>query len=62
MFRATRIRGCAFCVSKHRKASCLAKDILFGPDTSFSSGPVEEAASWALTPGLHVHFGLGRVL
>lgn len=49
---------CTLCVSKHRKVSCLAKDILFGPDPSYSPGPAEETTSWALTLGLHVHLPL----
>lgn len=50
---------CTFCVSKHRKALCSVTDILFGPDTSYSPGPIEEAASWATTSGIHTHSGLG---
>lgn len=53
-------KACTFCVSKHRKVSCLAKDILFGPDPSYSPGPAEETTSWALTLGLHVHLAWVR--
>lgn len=53
-------KACTFCVSKHRKVSCLAKDILFGPDPSYSPGPAEETTSWALTLGLtYVWLGPG---
>lgn len=49
--------GCTFCVSKHRKASCSVTDILFDPDTSYTPGPIEEAASWASTSGMRTHSG-----
>lgn len=52
--------ACTFCVSKHRKVSCLAKDILFGPDPSYSPGPAEETTSWTLTLGLHVRLAWVR--
>lgn len=53
--------GCTFWVSKHRKVACSAKDILFGPDASYSPGPIE-VASWAFTSGMHTHAGLGTEL
>lgn len=50
--------ACTFCVSKHRKVSCLVKDILFGPDPSYSPGPGDNILGINLGPSRT--FGLGQ--
>lgn len=53
---------CFFSIRVYILCQQAQEDVMLGPDRSYSPGPVEEAASWALTLGLHIYFSLGKEL